>query len=228
VLAAVLLAGGASARVGEDKVLADLGGVPLFLWGASRLVSHRRVDARVVVVRPEALGAVEDAAAGLRKLAAIVPGGSTRAGSARAGLAAARTASHIIVHDAARPFVDEGTIERVLEALDADGAAAAALPVGDTVRRAADGWADEAVERTGLWAMQTPQAFDREAIAEAYARTRGDPTDCAAAARERGIRVRLVRGHPLNFKVTSAEDLGLARALVAAGLVRPALARTGA
>lgn len=221
-LVAVLLAAGASERAGEDKILADLGGTPLLLWSACRLVAEPRVDALLVVARPDVLRDVEDTAGGLRKLMGVIPGGRDRAASARAGLAAARDAGQVLVHDGARPFVDAATVTRVLDALAEDGAAAAALPVADTLRHADGTWAGETLDRTGVWAMQTPQAFEREALADAYARATRTPTDCAAAARAAGVRVRLVRGDPLNFKVTTAEDLALARALVAAGALRPA------
>lgn len=247
-LAALLLAAGGSTRAGEDKALADLGGVPLVRWPAARLVAEKRAGLLVVTARPDARRAMVEALRGLGgPEIRVVSGGRTRAQSVRAALAASGEADRVLVHDSARPFLDAATLARVLEALEAYGAAAAALPVADTLRRggepqpprdrlspdrhdepAADGgragdlgWAGEAVERAGVYAMQTPQAFAREALVAAYAAARDDPTDCAGAVLANGGRVRLVPGHPLNFKLTTAEDLELARALVAAGVVRP-------
>lgn len=246
-LAALLLAAGASTRAGEDKVLADLGGVPLVRWSAARLAAEPRVGLLVVTARPDAHRQMLDALRSQQRTEIrIATGGRTRADSVRAALAACREADRVLVHDAARPFLDGGTLARVLDALEAHGGAAAAMPVADTLRRGAEsqpprdrlsseredeaaadggragalGWAGETIDREGLWAMQTPQAFPRAALEEAYARA-GDPTDCAGAVLASGGRVRLVRGHPLNFKVTTAEDLELARALVAAGVVCP-------
>lgn len=222
-LAALLLAGGASTRVGEDKALADLGGMPLVRWSAARLVADPRIDLLVVAARADAHGAMVEALLGLGRVEVrIVTGGETRAASARAAVRAAAQAERVLVHDAARPFLDAATLSRVLEALDGYGAAAAALPVADALRRG-DEWAGETVERAGLWAMQTPQAFARQTLEDAYARASDEPPDCAAAVLATGAGVRLVRGHPLNFKVTSADDLAFARALVAAEVVRPAL-----
>lgn len=250
-LAALLLAAGAAMRAGEDKALADLGGVPLVRWAAARLAADPRVGLLVVAARADGHRAMAQALLGIgRPEIRIVSGGATRADSVRAALGAVGAAERVLVHDGARPFLDAATLARVVEGLEAHGAAAAALPVADTLRRggeprpprdrlspdrqddpaadggraAALGWAGETIERAGLYAMQTPQAFARDALVAAYQVARGDPTDCAAAVLANGGRVRLVPGHPLNFKVTTAEDLSFARALVAAGVVRVASA----
>lgn len=218
-LVAILLAAGASKRAGEDKLVADLGGRPLVRWAAERLAAEPRVD-RVLVIERKGEHAVSQALQGLAKPLGIWPGGPSRADSVRAGLTASVGATDVLVHDAARPFVDRQTIARVLDSYERYGAAAAALPVADTLRRADDEWAGPTIERVGVWAMQTPQAFRREDLARAYERP-GAPPDCAAAAVAAGIRVRLVPGHALNFKVTTAEDLSLARALATAGVALP-------
>ena len=219
-LVAILLAAGASTRAGEDKVFADLGGKPLLRWSADRLAAEPRVGRLVVVSRPGAKEAtVGEGLRGLAKPCSIVEGGARRADSVRAGLRASTDADAVLVHDAARPFVDPETITRVLDGLERHGAAAAGLPVADTLRQG-DEWAGETIDREGLWAMQTPQAFTRAGLARAYARAEA-PTDCAAAAVVAGVKVRLVRGGPLNFKVTTAEDLAVARLLVERGVVRP-------
>ena len=217
-LVAILLAAGSSVRAGEDKVFSDLGGRPLLRWSADRLAADERIARVVIVARLEQARAAGEALRGLAKPYSLCWGGATRADSVRAGLAEARDADAVLVHDAARPFLDQGTLGRVLDGLAAHGAAAAALPVSDTLRRG-DGWAGETIEREGLVSMQTPQAFSRAALADAYARA-SPPTDCAAAVVAAGGRVRLVRGDLLNFKITTSEDLLLAHALVDAGAVR--------
>ncbi len=150
----------------------------------------------------------------------LTAGGPRRADSVRAGLRACAEADRVLVHDSARPFLDAATLARVLDAAERDGAAAAALPVADTLRLGADEWAGETLEREGLWAMQTPQVFARAALARAYARAEA-PTDCAAAAVAAGVKVRLVLGDRLNFKVTTAADLRFARALAERGIATP-------
>ncbi len=220
-IVAILLAAGASTRAGEDKALAELAGKPLLRWSADRLAAEARVDRLLVVHRqgasPAAFGEVLH---GLAKPYALVAGGARRADSVRAGLRACQDAEAVLVHDAARPFLAAATLVRILDAYERHRAAAAALPVADTLRRAQDEWAGETIEREDVWAMQTPQVFSRAALARAYARAEA-PTDCAAAAVAAGVKVRLVRGDPLNFKVTTAEDLALARLLVARGVVKP-------
>ncbi len=219
-LVAILLAAGAATRVGENKVLADLAGKPVLRWSADRFAAEPRVGHVTVVHRPGAKAMVGECLRGLAKPFSLVEGGARRADSVRAALRANAEVDAVAVHDAARPFVDAATISRVLDAFERYGAAAAALPVADALRRGVDEWAGETTDREGMWAMQTPQAFARHALARAYARAEA-PTDCAEAAVAAGVKVRLVRGQPLNFKVTTSDDLAVARALAAAGAVRP-------
>ncbi|HYY54505.1 MAG TPA: 2-C-methyl-D-erythritol 4-phosphate cytidylyltransferase [Candidatus Dormibacteraeota bacterium] len=217
-LVAILLAAGASTRAGVDKVLADIEGKPVVRWAADALAAESRVD-RLLLIERKGAHEIGEAVRGVAKPLTLWPGGETRADSVRAALRASAGADVVIVHDAARPFVDADTIARVLDAQQRYGAGAAGLPLADTIRRGEDEWAGPTLEREGVWAMQTPQAFRREDLIRGYAS--GDAaTDCAAAAVAAGVRVRLVRGSPLNIKVTTAEDLELARALARAGVVR--------
>jgi 2-C-methyl-D-erythritol 4-phosphate cytidylyltransferase/2-C-methyl-D-erythritol 2,4-cyclodiphosphate synthase len=216
VLVAILLAAGAATRAGVDKVLADIGGKPMVRWAAEALAAEPRIE-RVLVVERKGAHEIGEAVRGLDKPVLMWPGGATRSDSVQSALRASVGADVVVVHDAARPFVDRGTIARVLDAQERDGAAAAGLPLADTIRRAEDDWAGPSLEREGVWTMQTPQAFRREDLVRGYEAS-VDATDCAAAAVAAGVRVRLVRGNPLNFKITTAEDLEYARALVRAGL----------
>lgn len=215
---AILLAAGGSTRAGEDKLIADLDGRPLVRWAADALAAEPRVE-RILVIERKSAHVAGEALQGLRKPFFLWPGGATRADSVREALRVSVGADAVLVHDAARPFVDANTIARVLDAFERYGAAAAGLPLADTIRRSQDEWAGETIGREGLWVMQTPQAFGREDLLRAYAAP-GSPPDCAAAAVAAGIRVRLVRGHPMNFKVTTPEDLELARVVARAAAVR--------
>ena len=216
-LVAILLAAGSSTRAGVDKAMADIGGTPMVRWAADALAAEARVE-RLLVIERKGVHEIGEAVRGITKPYAVWPGGETRADSVRSALRATVGAEIVLVHDAARPFVDASTIARVLDAQARHGAAAAALPVADTIRRADEEWAGPAFDRDGAWAMQTPQAFRRVDLLRGYDAVDG-ATDCAGAALAAGIRVRLVRGSPLNFKVTTAEDLELARSLARAGLV---------
>jgi 2-C-methyl-D-erythritol 4-phosphate cytidylyltransferase len=127
----------------------------------------------------------------------------------RAGLDEVRPeALVVLVHDAARPLLPEDVIERVIAPLSQgwDGAVPG-LPVADTLKRVdEDGTIAETVPRDGLWAVQTPQAFDVGVLRAAVA-TATDATDCAGLVEARGGRVKVVKGDPQLLKVTTADDL---------------------
>ncbi|TMF63586.1 MAG: 2-C-methyl-D-erythritol 4-phosphate cytidylyltransferase [Chloroflexi bacterium] len=156
----------------------------------------------------------------------VVAGGETRTQSSWAALAAAHDADVIAIHDSARPFVPPSLFARCVEIARAEGSAVAGLPLADTVRRADEaGVAIEEVSREGLWSAQTPQVFQRAVLERARVavadRSFGDD---AAAVRAAGLPVRMVLGERRNLKITTMEDLGYARELVAKGLVgMPAL-----
>ena len=122
-----------------------------------------------------------------------------------------------VVHDAARPFVDDATISRVVNEARAGRGAVAALPVSDTLKRAdADSHIAETVTRDGLWAAQTPQAFPREMLERAYIAARKDgasATDDAALCERLGLPVVIVPGNVRAFKITVESDFALAESL---------------
>jgi 2-C-methyl-D-erythritol 4-phosphate cytidylyltransferase len=155
-----------------------------------------------------------------RKVRAVVAGGRERQESVARGLAAVPpTAPWILVHDGVRPCITPELVRRVVEATRAHGAAVAALPVAETLKRGAEGWVTETVPRDGLWAIQTPQGFRAELLREAHRRAAADGirgTDDAALIERLGASVRLVPGLPGNVKITHPGDLPLARRLLAA------------
>ena len=145
-----------------------------------------------------------------------VPGGAQRSLSVRAALAAAE-GDPVLVHDAARPLLTAELVERVLAALDGADAAIAAAPVTDTVKEARDGTVVRTLDRSGLWAVQTPQAFRRAALERAL----GQPDDVLAAATDDaslveglGGSVRIVEAPRENLKVTTPLDLRVAELLL--------------
>jgi len=215
-----ILAAGSSSRAGVDKVLADLGGHPVLLWSLQSGQVAGCFREIVVVAPAEKLGAVSAATRG-REGVRVIAGGATRTASSWAALDAAGDAEVIAVHDAARPFVPPSLFQRCVEIARSDGSAVAGLPLADTIRRANEaGAAREEIEREGLWAAQTPQVFRREILAKARA-VAGDRTfsDDAAAVVAAGLPVKMVPGERRNLKITTLEDLGYARELVAKGLV---------
>ncbi|HXV95742.1 MAG TPA: 2-C-methyl-D-erythritol 4-phosphate cytidylyltransferase [Gaiellaceae bacterium] len=218
---AVLVAAGRGERFGGDrpKAFANLGGRPLLAESLERLEASEWVEAIVVVAPPEweepSILLAEELGAG--KVHAAVTGGETRAGSVRAGVAeVSEGAAVIVVHDAARPLLPGEVVERVVTALGEgwDGAVPA-LPLADTVKRAEGEAVAETVDRTGLYAVQTPQAFLADALRRALAGD-ADATDCAGLVEAAGGRVRLVEGDRRLLKVTGSADLEFVEMLLRA------------
>ena len=225
---ALIVAAGRGTRLEGDvpKQYRALGGAPLLRHAAAALAQHPRIGGVRVVIHGDDRALYEAAVAGLALLPPV-EGGAARQDSVRLGLESLLPLApeRVLIHDAARPFVDRDLIARVADALDTDDGAIPALAVTDTVKRAEQGRIAATVERTGLWRAQTPQGFRFAAILAAHRSAAGrDLPDDAAVAESAGIGVRLVAGAEENFKVTTAEDLRRAeRAL----LMRQADIRTG-
>lgn len=217
---AILVAAGRGERLGSDqpKAFVKLGDLPLLAEPLRRLDESEWVDAVVVVAPPgweePAILLAEELGAG--KVRASVPGGETRAGSVRAGLAEVpEDAAVVLVHDAARPLLSDEVVERVLAPL-AEGwdGVVPGLPVSDTLKRVGiDGVVVETIARDGLWTVQTPQAFPVDVLRRAVAGF-GDATDCAGLVEASGGRVKIVPGDPLLLKVTTADDLARVASLL--------------
>ena len=217
---AVLVAAGRGERLGGDrpKAFAPLGGRVLLAESLERLEASAWIDAIVVVVPEEweepAILLAEELGAG--KVSSAVAGGAARADSVRAGLAEVPDdALIVLVHDAARPLLSEDVIGRVLGGLgeDWDGVVAG-LELSDTVKRAdAHGRVAETVDRTGLYAIQTPQAFPAATLRAALGRG-GHASDCAGLVEQAGGRVRVVEGDPRLVKITTASDLAFVETLL--------------
>jgi 2-C-methyl-D-erythritol 4-phosphate cytidylyltransferase len=209
-----VVAGGAGHRFGARKQFLPLAGRPVAAWSVS---AARSIAQGVVLVVPDGEGG-EAEVTGVLELGAdrVVTGGATRAESVRAGLAAVpEDAAVIVVHDAARPLAGPDLFAAVVEVVlsgDADGAVPV-VPVSDTLKRVADGTVWSTVDRDGLVAVQTPQAFAATVLRTAH-RSAADATDDAALVERVGATVRTVTGDPRNLKLTSPEDLDLAEALM--------------
>lgn len=220
---ALVAAAGTGERLGIDrpKAFAALGGRPLLAESLDRLDRCPWVDAIVVAAPPgweePAILLAEELAA--TKVVACVTGGATRAESVRAALAEVpEDALVVLVHDAARPLLEDAVVERVLAPL-AEGfdGAVPALDVSDTVKRVEGGEVVETVPREGLVRAQTPQAFLAPALRRAFAGELADATDCASLVERAGGRVTVVEGDPRLLKVTTPADLAFVEALLAAG-----------
>jgi 2-C-methyl-D-erythritol 4-phosphate cytidylyltransferase len=221
----VLVAAGRGERFGADrpKAFVALGGRTLLAEVLERLDSSPWLDGIVVAAPPgweePAILVAEEIGAG--KVVTCVTGGTrSRAESVRIGVSEVPDeAEMILVHDAARPLITDAVIERVLRPLDEgwDGAVPG-LPVADTLKRAEpDGTVIETVDRAGLYAVQTPQAFVAETFRRALASVSEDTTDCAGTVELAGGRVRVVEGDPRLLKVTTPDDLDAVERLLAEG-----------
>jgi 2-C-methyl-D-erythritol 4-phosphate cytidylyltransferase len=212
---AILVAAGEGARLGADrpKAFAGLAGRPLLAESLERLDASEWVDAIVVAAPPDweepVILLAEELVAS--KVSAVVTGGATRAESVRAALTEVPgDALVVLVHDAARPLLQESVIERLLTALGEgfDGVVPG-LPVADTVKRVQGGVVAETIDRSSLVAVQTPQAFTRAALAAAYEGDISAATDCASLVERAGGRIKVVDGDPSLVKVTTPTDLAL-------------------
>ena len=219
----MLVAAGTGSRLGGEhpKAFAALGERPLLAESLERLDLSDWIDAIVVAApvdweEPTILLAEELVAS---KVASVVTGGATRAESVRTALAeVAADALVVLVHDAARPLVDDEVIERVLGGLaeGVDGVVPG-LPVSDTVKRVERGVVMETVAREGLVTVQTPQAFIADRLRSAYAGDLSGATDCASLVERAGGRIGVVEGDARLLKVTTPDDLELVARLLAEG-----------
>ena len=221
---AVLLAGGSGSRMGaeKNKVLLPLAGQLVLMRSVRALAPH--VEGLVIVCREEdeeeILSALQ--AASLSVPVRLARGGSTRQASVRAGLMALPGAcTDVLIHDGARCLVDSATILRVQRSVEACGTGVASLPVSDTIKVAdVDGRVLATPDRAGLRAMQTPQGFHRELIVRAHERAAAEGfvgTDDASLVERLGEPVQLCEGSRWNLKLTTPEDLTIARAHLAEG-----------
>ncbi len=183
----------------------------------ARFHGRRDIETVQCVIHQRDHGAFGEVAAQFPGLADPVNGGDTRQDSVLRGLdaLAGRGLTHVLIHDAARPFVDGDVIDRVITGLRDNEGVIPALPLADTLKRCEQGRIRETVERTGLWAAQTPQGFAFQSIHKAHRdAARGNKTgftDDAAIGEWAGMTIAIVEGSPDNTKITTARDLERAR-----------------
>ena len=202
---AIVVAAGSGRRFGGAKQYEPLAGRRVIDW--SLAAARTAADGIVLVVAPDRAGEAEAAAD------AVVAGAGTRSGSVRAGLAAVPPdAEVVVVHDGARPLAKGDLFLAVVEAVRAGAdAAVPGVPVVDTLRARAGG----TVDRDGLVAVQTPQAFRAGPLRSAHA-AEGEATDDASLVEAAGGKVVVVNGSPTNLKITRPDDLVVAEALLRA------------
>jgi 2-C-methyl-D-erythritol 4-phosphate cytidylyltransferase/2-C-methyl-D-erythritol 2,4-cyclodiphosphate synthase len=230
---ALVVAAGSGLRVGGEipKQFLTLAGKPLLRYSLETLLAHPGIADVRVVINPSYQELYDAATAGLTLLPAV-HGGRTRQESVRLGLEslAGLAPDVVLIHDAARPFLDAATIDRTLETLAGHPAALVAVPVVDTLKRATGAFSGLTVDRNGLWRAQTPQGFHYSAILAAHrdvVNREAEMTDDAAVAEAAGLDVALVLGHEDNFKITTPADLARAERMLNPKMTQAFEYRTG-
>jgi 2-C-methyl-D-erythritol 4-phosphate cytidylyltransferase len=213
-LGVVIVAAGTSHRMaGINKLFASLRGKPLLAWSVDTCQRYSLVQQMVLVLNDKDLarGQKLKNERGWSKVI-LCPGGARRQNSVREGLRQIRDCDLVMIHDGARPFLTPDLIEDGLKIVGKTGAAVAAVPVKDTIKLANNArLIKETLQRDRLWAAQTPQIFSFDMITRAYENLAAEATDDAAAVERLGHKVQLYIGDYKNIKVTTAEDLALAR-----------------
>jgi 2-C-methyl-D-erythritol 4-phosphate cytidylyltransferase/2-C-methyl-D-erythritol 2,4-cyclodiphosphate synthase len=221
----IIVAAGRGVRAGTvgPKQYQSLAGESVLARAARAFLDHPEISAVRVIIHADDHDLYAESMAGLSSRAKLLTpavGGRERQDSVRLGLESLLDdpPEIVLIHDAARPFIDAATISRVIEAARAQGGAIAALPVFDTIKKADAATRPaivDTVPRERLWRAQTPQAFRFDAILAAHRAAAGETlTDDAAVAERAGMKVALVNGSPDNMKITQAEDFGMAEILL--------------
>ncbi len=234
-LGVIVVAAGRSSRMGGvDKQLLRLGGIPVILHSLRAFESFSSTSSIVLVMSEDNFAAginvVEES--GLSKIVDVVVGGERRQDSVKIGLDV--LASHVneipefvAVHDGARPFVDHELIERGMSTARAIGAGIAAVPVKDTIKVAPHKIITDTLDRSELWAIQTPQIFRYDVLNTAHDVVRDDVTDDASMVESSGGIVATFSGSDENIKITTPKDLHLASLILEQRLGQSSLSGSG-
>ena len=234
-IGAIIAAGGTGSRFGrpEGKQLAEIVGKPVVAWSIEAVAAATGVETIVVVCHPERVAEFRDRAVRALETSVrveVVAGGGTRQASVAAGIASMPEGCEVIVvHDGARPLATTALIDRAVRSLLEDPEAQGVVvghPSVDTLKCVDDcGRVLSTPDRTLFWAVQTPQVFRAAALRQAYSTAAIDAyvgTDDASLVERLGGRVLVIEGPRDNIKVTRAEDLLIAEAVLAARLRTPA------
>ncbi len=219
-VSAVIVAAGSGTRFGGDKLMAELGGVPLLARTIAVFENAELISDIVLVVREEAVQASASLCReyGFTKVSAVVPGGDMRARSCYAGVFAASDASDIVaIHDGARPLVTDEIITEAVWGAYRHSAAVPAIPVRDTIKIAEKNVVSKTPDRNTLFAVQTPQCFQRDVIRAALTdavKNAPDVTDDCMAVERIGGQIWLTDGSEENLKITTPLDLALAEIIL--------------
>ena len=199
--------------VGINKLFASLRGKPVLAWSVDTCHGCDMVQQIVLVLNDRDLDRGQE----LRRQrhwdkVTVCSGGARRQDSVREGLRQLKGCDRVMIHDGARPFLTPALIKNGLKTVGETGAAVAAVPVKDTIKRSDNrNLIRETLKRERLWAAQTPQIFSFDIITRAYGNLKTEVTDDCSAVAQLGYKVKLYMGDHQNIKITTPEDLSLAR-----------------
>ena len=213
-IGAVVVAAGTGSRAGGEKPkqYQTIGGQPVVWWALKSFCDHPLVSHIQPVIGPGQAALFESATKDLA-IEPPITGGATRQESCRLGLEALakHNLTHVLIHDAARPLISADLINRVIAGLAKHQGAIPGIAVADTIKKAPQGTIERTIDRTGLWAVQTPQGFAFDAILAAHEKAHQSGqtslTDDAAVAELAGLEVVIIPGGPENRKMTTSDDL---------------------
>ena len=221
---AIVVAAGKGTRLGGDrpKQFLQLGGIPIIIHALRQFERCKQINEIITVLPAEETAGFQSLTQKyeLRKVARAVAGGETRAQSVQRGLNAITEAEIVAVHDGVRPFVTPGEIDQVVRAATASGAAIVVAPVADTIKEIEDGHVTRTLRRANLRRALTPQCFRYDLLKRAYdqlaqVEAEGiDVTDDSLLVERLGVEIVAVEGSARNIKITQAEDLALAEAIL--------------
>lgn len=216
----VVPAAGSSRRMGEDKLLLMLGDAPVLVHTLRALDNCVYIEEIVLVTREDLLEPLGKLCHdyGIEKVRKIMVGGATRSHSVLTGIQAVDpTYDLVAIHDGARPMVSQEVLEQVIRKGAQTGAAAPAVPVKDTIKQAKGGMVKTTIDRSTLYAIQTPQVFELSLIKGALVKALRDGaelTDDCSAVERIGMSVNLTEGSYRNMKITTPEDMIVGEALL--------------
>jgi 2-C-methyl-D-erythritol 4-phosphate cytidylyltransferase len=205
---------------GKNKLLLTLEGVPVLIHTLKVFEADADCSGIILAIHPDDETEFKQLLRdyGIHKVISLVIGGKERQDSVHNGLKSLdATAGVVLVHDAARPFIKVETIHKLVEAASKEGGAIVAVPVKDTIKKAMQGRVAETVERSSLWAVQTPQAFRVEILLEAHdqaAKGKFIGTDESSLVERLPHPVAIIEGDYDNIKLTTPEDLYFAEAIL--------------
>lgn len=204
---------------GKNKLFIELRGLPIIVHTLKVFENDHRCAGIILVIHPEEKMEFQQLLQkhDIKKVLSLVAGGKERQQSVYHGLKEVTTDGIVLVHDGARPFIHPTMISELLTATEKDGAAVVAVPVKDTIKKVRNKTVLETIERSSLWAIQTPQAFRVSLLLTAHKEAEKNAfqgTDDASLVEQLGIGVTVVEGTYDNIKLTTPEDLYFAEAIL--------------